>query len=397
MKVVISSGHGKHIRGAAGSPVPPYLDEVNEARKVVEETAKQLRTLGVETTTFHDDTSHDQQTNLNTIVNFHNSKTRDLDVSVHFNAYQQTATKPMGAEVLYLSQSTLADNVVDAICDASGLINRGAKKRTDLKFLNSTDAPAILIETAFVDSQPDADIYRKKFAEICAAIASSVSGKAAAKPKPPSKPEEHRTLSKGMKGEDVVELQTALGLPPDGIFGEITETQVEAFQASCDLDQTGVVDSTTWEHVDELGVRLDKGSMGLSGVLTGEIVKAARASPLMTYYWPGRGVSPPGYLPGMCLCFAAALRDLRNGAAHAKVMAAADKGKPDTDALSWYEDEFIELGMQNDKAGPETLRHLFVLLIGLAMRESSGKYCEGRDPSADNVEAETAEAGLLQA
>ena len=30
------------------------------------------------------------------------------------------------------------------------------------------------------------------------------------------------------------------------------------------------------------------------------------------------------------------------------------------------------------------------------MRESSGKYCEGRDKSADNTTAETAEAGLFQ-
>ena len=52
--------------------------------------------------------------------------------------------------------------------------------------------------------------------------------------------------------------------------------------------------------------------------------------------------------------------------------------------------------MPNDLAGVDTLRHLFVLLIGLGMRESSGKYCEGRDRSASNTTAETAEAGLFQ-
>jgi hypothetical protein len=44
----------------------------------------------------------------------------------------------------------------------------------------------------------------------------------------------------------------------------------------------------------------------------------------------------------------------------------------------------------------DTLRHLFVLLIGLGMRESSGRYCEGRDRAADNTTADTAEAGLFQ-
>jgi hypothetical protein len=42
------------------------------------------------------------------------------------------------------------------------------------------------------------------------------------------------------------------------------------------------------------------------------------------------------------------------------------------------------------------LRRLFVLLTGLGMRESSGRYCEGRDRSASNTSANTAEAGLFQ-
>jgi hypothetical protein len=39
---------------------------------------------------------------------------------------------------------------------------------------------------------------------------------------------------------------------------------------------------------------------------------------------------------------------------------------------------------------------LFVLLIGLGVRESSGSYCEGRDRSAKNTAASTAEVGLFQ-
>jgi hypothetical protein len=52
--------------------------------------------------------------------------------------------------------------------------------------------------------------------------------------------------------------------------------------------------------------------------------------------------------------------------------------------------------MRNDVSGIDTLRHLFVLMIGLGMRESSGRYCEGRDQSASNTSADTAEAGLFQ-
>ena len=126
MKIVISSGHGKYIRGASGSPVPPQLDEVDEARKVTDRVAEVLQGMGHDVITFHDNTSHDQSTNLSTIVNFHNKQTRTLDVSVHFNAYDHSAH---GCEVLYKTQEKLAKTVVDKMCAASGFTNRGPKYR----------------------------------------------------------------------------------------------------------------------------------------------------------------------------------------------------------------------------------------------------------------------------
>jgi N-acetylmuramoyl-L-alanine amidase len=180
-QVVISSGHGKYIRGAAG-----VLDEVDEARKVVEQVAIELKNRGVIVTTFHDDTSHSQNENLNTIVNFHNGNDRNLDISVHFNAYVET-TKAMGTEVLYVTQQSLASQMSSAIASAGGFLNRGAKKRTDLFFLNNTDEPAILLEVCFVDSTVDADLYNANFADICDAIASVLGGaeNESAPPNPP--------------------------------------------------------------------------------------------------------------------------------------------------------------------------------------------------------------------
>jgi N-acetylmuramoyl-L-alanine amidase len=167
--IVISSGHGKYVRGASG-----ILDEVDEARKVVNRLADELQSRGVEVTTFHDDSSNSQDENLHTIVAFHNSETRNLDVSVHFNAFEQTS-KPMGCEVLYVTQGTLASQVSAAIAGC-GFINRGGKKRSDLYFLNNTDEPAILLEVCFVDSTADAEIYRAHFERICDAIADVLGG-----------------------------------------------------------------------------------------------------------------------------------------------------------------------------------------------------------------------------
>jgi N-acetylmuramoyl-L-alanine amidase len=170
-RIVISSGHGKYVRGASG-----ILDEVDEARKVVERVADELRDRGIEVTTFHDDTSHSQNENLNTIVDFHNGQERDLDVSVHFNAYVET-TAPMGTECLFVTQSTLASHVAGAVASC-GFINRGAKKRTDLFFLNQTTMPSILIEVCFVDSSADAAVYGDEFNAICEAIADVLGGPA---------------------------------------------------------------------------------------------------------------------------------------------------------------------------------------------------------------------------
>lgn len=168
--VIISSGHGKYVRGASG-----ILDEVDEARLVVEAVADNLRNTGVDVRTFHDDTSHSQNENLNTIVNYHNKYTRDLDISVHFNAYEQVS-KPMGTETLYVTQGALADAMSAAIAEC-GFIDRGPKKRTDLFFLNNTEMPAILIEVCFVDSEADAEVYRTNFDLICGQIAEVISGR----------------------------------------------------------------------------------------------------------------------------------------------------------------------------------------------------------------------------
>lgn len=185
MNIVISSGHGKKIRGASG-----YLDEVDEARKVVNKVAERMKHYGVGVEVFHDDVSTSQSENLDRIVAAHNGFKRDLDVSVHFNAYETTGS-PMGCEVLYVTQGELAAKVSEAICKAGGFKNRGAKHRSDLAFLNQTEEPSILIETCFVDSSADADLYRSRFDPICEAICAAISGQAAAEP-PPPEPEHDR-------------------------------------------------------------------------------------------------------------------------------------------------------------------------------------------------------------
>ena len=126
------------------------------------------------------------------------------------------------------------------------------------------------------------------------------------------------------------------------------------------------------------------------------IAQIAASSPLARVSWSGRGRAPIGYIKGMAVMFAVAQAKLAQGDPAALEMAKAASGDSQRDALAHYASEFAALGMHNDVSGIDTLRHLFVLMIGLGMRESSGRYCEGRDQSAPNTEADTAEAGLFQ-
>jgi N-acetylmuramoyl-L-alanine amidase-like protein len=178
----ISSGHGSLVRGASG-----ILDEVDEARKVVDRVAQELISRGVVVNTFHDDTSTTQDENLEAIVDWHNSQDREIDISVHFNAFEQTS-EPRGTEVLYYSEYEIASELSAAIANAGTFIDRGPKQNTGLYFLSRTDAPAVLIEVCFVDSSTDAGLYNKYFDRICSAIADTLGGPLPVEGRPPRPP-----------------------------------------------------------------------------------------------------------------------------------------------------------------------------------------------------------------
>jgi hypothetical protein len=98
----------------------------------------------------------------------------------------------------------------------------------------------------------------------------------------------------------------------------------------------------------------------------------------------------------MALAFANVYRKLNASHLPALEMSKRRDGENSKDVLQVYKADFERLGMSNEESGADTLRHLFALLIGQGMRESSGRHCEGRDMSADNVTSDTAEAGLMQ-
>jgi hypothetical protein len=131
------------------------------------------------------------------------------------------------------------------------------------------------------------------------------------------------------------------------------------------------------------------------------IMNMARTSPLVRHAWTRRGRAPVGYIMGMAVAFAMVYRKLHRGDPVARIMAMADTGNPARDALTWCRTLFVQNSMSNAASGPDTLRHLFVLMCGLGMRESSGWSGAGLDTDANKdgmhtPSASNAEAGLFQ-
>ena len=103
----------------------------------------------------------------------------DLVIQVHFNA-NKTTLSTMGTETLY--KSNKGKEYAGKVTNKLGTLykQRGAKLRTDLYWLNKTNAPAILIETCFVDSKADTDKYISNKNYTAKLIAEAVTGQSIA-------------------------------------------------------------------------------------------------------------------------------------------------------------------------------------------------------------------------
>ena len=153
MKINVHAGHNFHVPGAGGQ-----FSETKEDRKVKD---KLIALLKAEGNTVYDCTDEDgrtQNANLANIVRKCNAHDVDLDVSIHFNAFNGAAH---GTEVLVLNgstQRTRAKRICDKI-SALGFDDRGVKATNSLYVLRNTKAPALLVECCFCDNKVDARLY----------------------------------------------------------------------------------------------------------------------------------------------------------------------------------------------------------------------------------------------
>lgn len=148
MKICVVAGH---TTSGKGTGAVGYINESAENRVVGKKVVEYLKQAGHEAVYGEINKSDNYLAEQVAIANKSNY---DLVVQIHFNAGGGT-----GTETLYTS--TNGKKYAEQVTKSLGKMykQRGAKQRTDLYWLNKTNAPAILVETCFVDSKTDTDKY----------------------------------------------------------------------------------------------------------------------------------------------------------------------------------------------------------------------------------------------
>lgn len=164
MKILLSAGHGGTDSGSIGSDNGKEKDRtINLANKV----ASYLRNAG------HTVTVNTEKTS-NGSWRFKNRSGYDFALSIHFNAFDGTAT---GVECLYKGTVKKATTMSKAVANAMGLKDRGAKSRPGLYMLNIGFDN--LIEVCFHDNSSDLNKYNNNIDKVAKAIADTINGSSA--------------------------------------------------------------------------------------------------------------------------------------------------------------------------------------------------------------------------
>ena len=203
-----------------------------------------------------------------------------------------------------------------------------------------------------------------------------------------------------------------------GRGGRSTKTEEDALRAGAkvmisDLNRHGhLLDvlrprGLSWNAVAQrLDLRVG-GAVAAAGTAGANLAALVDHSPLRHYDWPHRGLAPRAYQLGMLEAFLRANRIIdgtEQGQASPairralEIATAAEIGKPSRDVLAWYSQEIADAGASMTSPG-ERLVAIFAVIVGLGMRESSGRYCVGADTPESGGEPttpENAEAGLFQ-
>lgn len=161
MKILLSAGHGGTQPGSIGAD---KIKEKDRTKELVNLVATKLREAGHTVVA-------DQEITPKGNWNFGNRSGYDYALSIHFNAFNGSAT---GVECLYKKADGKATKLSKEVASVLGLKNRGTKKRTDLYMLNIGFDN--LLEVCFHDNPKDLEAYNQKKNEVANKIAEVING-----------------------------------------------------------------------------------------------------------------------------------------------------------------------------------------------------------------------------
>ena len=286
MKIAIDLGHGVgQDRGASSK----YITEEEIIDNVGGLVINKLKELGHTVIEVRPQQASSVSNSLVQRVQKANNSKVDLYVSIHANAGGGTGTEVYTYHGKELQQ---AINVLNNLCSL-GFNNRGIKG-SNLFVVNHTNAPAMLIEVCFVDTQSDVQLYTKLGNnKIADAIVKGLVGKTSTVSNI-SRPVEQKATTTSYKAYDVAILQEELNKQcnanlvvdniagpktlnacimvrigargnvtkwiqnrlnslgyncgvADGIFGNGTKQAIMKLQSSRGLTVDGIVGKNTWK------------------------------------------------------------------------------------------------------------------------------------------------------
>ena len=161
MKILLSAGHGGTDGGSTGAD---NGKEKDRTWTLTNKVATYLRNAG------HNVTVNTEKTS-NGSWRFKNRSGYDFALSIHFNAFDGTAT---GTECWYKGTQKKASTLSSAVANVLEIKNRGAKATTTLYMMNIGFDN--LLEVCFHDNSNDLNKYNANIDKVAKAIADTING-----------------------------------------------------------------------------------------------------------------------------------------------------------------------------------------------------------------------------
>ncbi len=180
MKICIDAGHNysNYGTGAVGNGLKEQDINFYIADKLKALLVASRHSVKMTRSKLEENVGTSNADSLNKRASIANQFGADLFISIHCNAGGGTGTETL----IYAKggkAEEYANKIQKAIVQKLGTRDRGVKERPKLVVLRKTSMPAVLVETAFIDTKADAVLLKNRQSDFASAIFEAVTGQKA--------------------------------------------------------------------------------------------------------------------------------------------------------------------------------------------------------------------------